>query len=440
MARDGAWPVMKLNEIRAVLRPSRIGAVRLVLLVTLAVELAVTALVQRPDLLQPSTIGSDPSNYLAAGLRLNDGHPLYGPLQAGDRRVPGYPRTFPAPLLSPPLSAVIWRPLALLPGSLSMYLWSLGGLLILMGLAAAFTIVGKLRNLILIGAVLALGVPLALIAARPYPYPGYDSPISIAALSGNLNAYIVALFAVTWWASSRDRPWIAGFAAALATALKLGPLVLLWWFVTQRWWRTSRGFVVALAALGVVGVTFAGLQANIDFVHLAVGGGVRPTALSVPGMLHRLFKVSTETVRYGTTVALVLGLAAIFALRRYPRAAFAVAILTTIYASPVVLQGNFALLIAAAAPWVTAHPARGDPDPLFRPRPGGDGRLRNVDHRSAAQLLRLQRLRARRESTSQAPPTTHSRQPPGVPASRLPVRSLAVRSRRPTVGHSGSTD
>src|SRR5450759_1751060 len=55
-------------------------------------------------------------------------------------------------------------------------------------------------------------------------------------LSGNVNAYLVALFALTWWASSRGRPWLAGSAAALAAALKLSPVVLLWWFVTQRSW------------------------------------------------------------------------------------------------------------------------------------------------------------------------------------------------------------
>jgi hypothetical protein len=284
------------------------------------------------------------------------------------------------------MSAVIWRPLALLPGSLSMYLWWLGGLLLLTALTAAFTIVGRPTNLIVIVGVLVLGVPLSLIAARHYPYLGYDSPISIAALSGNLNPYLVALFAVTWWSASRDRPWVAGSAAALATALKLGPLVLLWWFVTQRWWRSARAFAVALVVLGLAGVVFAGLQANIDFVHLALGGAVRPVGLSVPGMLHRLFKLGSDLTRYGTFAAVLIGMVAVAALRRHPRAAFTAAILTTIYSSPVVLQGNFALLVAAAAPWVL--PARtGSTEPQAAegspgeagPLPGTSGRVSSAD-------------------------------------------------------------
>jgi hypothetical protein len=121
----------------------------------------------------------------------------------------------------------------------------------------------------------------------------------------------------------------------------------------------------------VAGVVFAGLQANLDFVHLAFGGDVRPTELSVPGMLQGLLRVPQETARYGTVVAIVVGLAAIQALRNHPRAAFAAAILTTIYSSPVVLPGNFALLVAVAAPWVLPRPT-GPSEPATRMRGGVD--------------------------------------------------------------------
>ena len=48
--------------------------------------------VQRPDLLNPSQVGSDPSNYLAAAQRLNAGHSLYGPLQPGGSASSRLPR------------------------------------------------------------------------------------------------------------------------------------------------------------------------------------------------------------------------------------------------------------------------------------------------------------------------------------------------------------
>ncbi len=373
-----------VRSLRDSLRPWPLGALRIVIVVLLAGQLFVIGAIQRPDLLHPSTVGSDPSNYYAAGQRLNVGHSLYGPLQPGDRPVPGFPKDYPAPILSPPLIAVLWRPLALLPGTLSMDLWWLGGLALLTGLTAGFAIVGTRGSLVILVGVLVLGLPLTLVGGGRYPYPGYNSPVSFAALSGNVNAYLVALFALTWWASSRGRPWVAGSAAALAAALKLGPAVLLWWFVTQRSWRSARGFIGAAVAFGIAGVVFAGLEANLDFVRLAFGGGVDPTGLSVPGMLHRLFRVRPETAQHGTIAAIVVGLAAIQVLRNHPRASFAAAILTTIYSSPVVLAGNFALLVAVAAPWVLPRPA-GSTEPavtdeslaqararMFRRRPRAD--------------------------------------------------------------------
>ena len=64
----------------------------------------------------------DAFTYLAAGERLNVGHSLYGLLGgAGDRPLIDA-ALYPAPILSPPLIAVIWRPLAALgPGTV--YLW-----------------------------------------------------------------------------------------------------------------------------------------------------------------------------------------------------------------------------------------------------------------------------------------------------------------------------
>jgi hypothetical protein len=236
-----------------------------------------------------------------------------------------------------------------------MDLWWLGSLALIAGLVVAFAFLGRTRDLIVLVAVLALGLPLALIGTGRYPYLGFNSPVSFAALSGNVNAYLLLLFGLTWWASSRDRPWLAGSAAALATALKLGPVVLLWWFVTQRSWRSVRAFVVAGVALGAAGVVFAGLQANLDYVHLALGGDIRPAALSVTGMLQRLLRVAPEIARYGSIVAVVVGLGAILVLRNHPRASFAAAIITTIYSSPVVLSGNFVLLLALAAPWMMPH-------------------------------------------------------------------------------------
>jgi hypothetical protein len=71
---------------------------------------------------QRGLIPGDAFTYLAAGERLNDGHPLYA-LSAGDRPVDLHPPFWTVPLLSPPSIAVVLRPFALLPGDAGAYGW-----------------------------------------------------------------------------------------------------------------------------------------------------------------------------------------------------------------------------------------------------------------------------------------------------------------------------
>ena len=123
--------------------------------------------------INPAAPGGDSWNYLAAGERLNAGHPLYA-LVPGDRPVPIVPPYWTVPLLSPPLIAVIWRPLALL-GEPAMTLWWIGGAASIFWFAYS---------------VLRYGEPLAilgLIALSP--------ALVFTALSGNAAAYLVPLLA-----------------------------------------------------------------------------------------------------------------------------------------------------------------------------------------------------------------------------------------------------
>ena len=337
------------------LGPRPVRLVRIALVLILLGELYVTATVQLPGLLQPTALGSDPSNYYAAGQRLNAGHELYGPLQVTDRPVPGYPGQFPAPILSPPLVAVAWRPLAAL-GDVSMTIWWAADLALVLGLLIWFAAVGRRWTLGGLLVLLALGWPVALALAAPYRYLGDRSPISIAALSGNLNGYLAGLCVLAWWAASRGRSWLAGAAAGLAAALKLGPFAIAWWLVVQRDWPALKAFIVTVVILGIVGLIGAGLEANLAFARLAIGAGVTPTPLSVPGMLSAWLGLNLHLADLGTLAATIVGLAAVYATRRDARISFFVAILVVIFSSPVVLVGNFVLLLAAVAPSAVPGP------------------------------------------------------------------------------------
>ena len=303
--------------------------------------------IDRPDLLRP-TLSGDASNYEAAGERLNAGHNLYGPLLAGDRPIPGYPLDYPAPLLSPPLVAVVWRPLALF-GDASIQLWWLLALALTIAIVVWFALVGRLLTLGALLGLVALGGLFAIWTIR-HPDLGAQAPISFAAFSGNLNAYVLGLCVLVWWASNRDHPHLAGVVVGLAAVLKLGPFALAWWLLVRRDWPALKAFVATVAILGLVGLVGAGLDANLAFARLALGSNVKPTGLSVPGMLEAWVHVNPLHAGLGTIVATVGGLAVVYLTRRRARISFFVTMLIIVYSSPVVLAGNLVVLLAAATP------------------------------------------------------------------------------------------
>jgi len=328
---------------RWVLALARIAVVFVIL-----ADVFVTAAIERPDLLQPTIAGSDSANYEAAGERLNSGHNLYGPLLPGDRPIPRYPAEFPAPILSPPLIAVIWRPLAVF-GDLAIEAWWLIALMLVVAIVLWFASIGTWATLGWLLALVALGWPLALMSiARPGL--GAQSPIGVAALSGNLNAYLLGLCVVTWWAAAHGRSWLAGAAAATAAVLKLGPFALGWWLFVRRDWSAVAAFGATVGVLGIVGLIGAGVHANVAFVRLALSSQIQPTSLSVPWLLAFVFHASPRQEAIGTTVATIVGLIAVFGARRHARISFLLTLLVVIFSSPVVLGGNFVLLLAAVSP------------------------------------------------------------------------------------------
>ena len=315
----------------------RIGVRRVLVacvLIAMALQVFWVITASRPDLINPTAIGSDSSNYFAAGQRLNDGHTIYGPLQPGDRFVPLIPPFSSVPLLSPPLIAVVFRPLAAI-GDAGMWLWWAGIAVLLGTLTVIMALTGSARRLI------------AMFLISP--------AIGIAFWSGNMNAVIVTLLVGVWVASARGRPGIAGALLAVAACLKLTPGYLLFWFVVRRDWAAVRGFVVAEAALGVVSVIGAGLGNHIDYLNVmrdTATTGVTPFSLA--GFLQN-FGVPSGVADLASFAWVILGVATMWLLRRRPDASFTAGILTVIYSSPVVMLGNLAALLAAVAPYSAAR-------------------------------------------------------------------------------------
>ena len=280
-------------------------------------------------------VPGDSFTYLAAGERLNAGHELYA-LSPGDRPVGFEPPFFTVPLLSPPPIAVLFRPLAAIPNEIGVYVWWIATIAIL----AATILVMIRRRPILVGlAVLALSVPIV-----------YQIGV------GNLNGLIVAGVVLAWWLLTRRQDLAAGAVMALMTAFKITPGIFMWWLITQRRWDAFKAFVVTGLAVLVVSVVGAGIPAHLEYLGImrqtATAG---TTYLSLAGAA-RYVGVPPEIANALPTLALIVGAVAIWLLRARPGAAYAVAVLTMVAGSPVVLINWFTILLAALAPVVWPMP------------------------------------------------------------------------------------
>jgi hypothetical protein len=290
--------------------------------------------VQRPDLLNPASIGTDSSNYYAAGQRLNDGHMLYV-LVPGDRPVANGtdPSPWTYPLLSPPPIAAVWRALAILPGDLSMYLWWSAGA----GLTLLF---GYLL-------ILRLSLPALLVALPLLP------SLAITAWSGNLNAFLIPAAAAVWGLRQSGFSRRAGLIIGVASVLKFTPALYGTWFLSRKDWRAITA--TALAALATLAFAVAGASAHSFFEYLAVAKQASTVGLSPlsPVSLSNVLRLAQPVaVASPYLIALVccgLGLL----LRERPRWSFAVCTVGVALGTPSVRFETLAWLLVALVPWAS---------------------------------------------------------------------------------------
>lgn len=248
----------------------------------------------------------DPWNYLAAGERLNAGHPLYD-LGRGDRPVILAPPYWTVPLLAPPPIAVAWRPLAAL-GEISMLIWGWASLIALLGAVAFIVRRGGLW----------------VIALLAYP-------LALTALSANASALVLALLVAAWrW---RSLTAVVAPAVAIAGAIKLTPLALLVWLVASGRWRTAGWTVGVLIAIGLVSLVGAGPEAFVGWLGSATAAHPSPRSLAV------LLSVSPVIVPFLLSIPIILA-------RWHDRLGFGLAIVAAAIATPALYFPGFALLAA----------------------------------------------------------------------------------------------
>lgn len=278
---------------------------------------------------QRGFIPGDAHNYLAAGERLNAGHPLYA-LSPGDRYVALKPPYWSVPLLSPPPIAVLWRPLAALPGEAGVAIWWAAAILSVVGVVLAVL----RRRPVLAGlAVIGLAIPIT-----------YEIGV------GNVNAFLLLGSVVFWRLFVARHDATAGALLAVLVAVKLTPVVLLLWLVGQGRRTALVWFLLAGAACLVVSILGAGIDAHrtyIEVLRMTTAAGA--SELSLAG-LARSAGLDPRLAGLLPTGALILGCVLVVLLRRTPGASFGVAAITLVAGWPVININTPALLLIALAP------------------------------------------------------------------------------------------
>ncbi|HEU4672333.1 MAG TPA: glycosyltransferase 87 family protein, partial [Candidatus Limnocylindrales bacterium] len=318
--------------------PRLIAAVRLLALAVFAASAVSTITGPRPDLLRPTTLGSDTWNYGAAAERLVSDHPLYR-LAPGDRPVPqDNPPAWRAPILSPPTVAVPWLPFLVLPEGFRQLAWWALHLAVVVGI-----VVFLLISAPALGALAA--IPVLLVAGSE-------------TWTGNVNGFLLGAAILLWWAHSTStrvsarRRAVAAAALGLGIAVKLTPASLLGFLLRERAWRSL--LIVGVSGLLVVGlsVLLAGRHAFVAYLGIAATTAATPTSLTA---LAEALAIPPAAARLVPYLVFVIG-TGIAAVAPSRRASFAIAWATVVVCTPVLRLSNLSLLVGCLAPWVSDAP------------------------------------------------------------------------------------
>lgn len=169
------------------------------------------------------------------------------------------------PYLYPPFLAIVMQPLAGLPQIEAEKLWN-GFLLVCwlactllviywlrVGLAARISVelapVSRLWSRQWRGQVLPSGLTLFAAALGIFVSLTYE-PLLHVLILGQISSVIFLLLLLVPWLMQKRLPEVAGIALALATMLKLFPILLIVYFLVRGKWRVALGAVIGFAGMG----------------------------------------------------------------------------------------------------------------------------------------------------------------------------------------------
>jgi hypothetical protein len=287
----------------------------------------------------------DAHNYVLAGLRLNAGHLIYsyGP---GDERSLVQSGGADYALFSPPLIAVVFRLIVLLPAN-GQYIWWAG-----MNVLELLAILSLARRAPFVTG-LAL-IPLSL-------------SIGLVMETGNVDCLLAAGLLLAWCQLVRGHDDRAALAIALLASLKLTPVIFVWWLVvTER--RRAAGIAIGLGiVLAFVAMLGSEPLIFVKFYEVTMANLSAPASDLGPPGLARAIGLPAIVVAWLPRAILIGGAALMWATRHRPGVSWAIGALLMWLASPVVALHTLALTLVAIAP--LAWPMATGP---ISERPGDD--------------------------------------------------------------------
>jgi hypothetical protein len=243
-------------------------------------------------------VTTDPLNdvqaYYWAGARLNAGLPLYPPDQSVATPL-GYPY--------PPLLAILFRPLALLPFEAAAAIWEI---LVIASFVATAWWIGLRRP----ATWLALGM--------------LAFPIAWCLTIGQAQVPLTLLTAI-------GAPW----SIALAANIKLFPALIALWWIGRREWRNLGIFAATLAGLALLQLVLAP-QATLDYL----------TAISLKqvGAVRNISPYAVSPLLWGALLLAGVGVVLRLAPTRW---GWAAAVILSVVATPRLLTYMFMTFLGA---------------------------------------------------------------------------------------------
>ncbi|MDP8903758.1 MAG: DUF2029 domain-containing protein [Chloroflexota bacterium] len=278
--------------------------------------------------------GYDFSAYWLAGRRVLDGAALYTQAQLSGGYLPQEPFLY----LYPPLLAVLVTPLSALFADYrsAMWLWAAGGALLA---GATVWLVARDAGIVRRDALVVLVATTFALA-----------PVVFELIMGNVHLLLLALLGAAWVGLRRGSSagdYAAGVTIAIATLIKVFPVLLVLWLVLSGRWRAVAALVFAAAATVTVTLPITGIEPWLQYPRVVMN--LRPPA-ELSSSLAPMAALA-EWIDFGLARALVvlagLGMV-IWSTRSQPAPhSFALTVMVSLLIVPAVYPHYLALAVLA---------------------------------------------------------------------------------------------